>query len=74
MVVIEEKTKPAKPLQKTWPRLIDDKLNPLLHDYNQNHKSKFLAVKSKLNEKLSSLQILNNEVLGLIEDEDAYED
>ena len=74
MVVIEEKTKPAKPLQKTWPRLIDDKLNPLLHDYNQNHKSKFLAVKSKLNEKLSTLQIVNNEVLGLIEDEDAYED
>ena len=46
----------------------------MLHDYNQNDKSKVLAVKSKLNEKLSTLQKVNNEVLGLIEDEDAYED
>ena len=74
MVVIEEKIKSAKKLQKTLRRLIDEKLNPLLHDYNQNDKSKVLAVKSKLNEKLSTLQKVNNEVLGLIEDEDAYED
>ena len=74
MVVIEEKIKSAKSLQKTLRRLIDEKLNPLLHDYNQNDKSKVLAVKSKLNEKLSTLQKVNNEVLGLIEDEDAYED
>ena len=44
-----------------------------LHDYNQNDKRKVLAVKFKLNEKLSTLQKVNNEVLGLIEDEDAYE-
>ena len=74
MVVIEEEIKSAKILQKTLWRLIDKKLNPLLHDYNQNDKSKVLAVKSKLNEKLSTLQKVNNEVLGLIEDEDAYED
>ena len=74
MVVIEEKIKSAKLLQKTLRRLIDEKLNPLLHDYNQNDKSKVLAVKSELNEKLSTLQKVNNEVLGLIEDEDAYED
>ena len=42
----------------------------MLYDYNQNDKSKVLAVKSKLNEKLSTLQKVNNEVLGLIEDED----
>ena len=41
---------------------------------NLNDKSKVLAVKSKLNEILSTLQKVNNEVLGLIEDEDAYED
>ena len=46
----------------------------MLHDYNQNDKSKVLAVQSKLNQKLSTLQKVNNEVLGLIEDEDAYED
>ena len=46
----------------------------MLHDYSLNDKSKVLAVKSKLNEKLSTLQKVNNEVLGLIEDEDAYED
>ena len=74
MVVIEEKIKSAKHLQKTLRRLIDEKMNPLLHDYNQNDKSKVLAIKSKLNEKLSTLQKVNNEVLGLIEDEDAYED
>ena len=62
MVDIEEKI-----------RLIDEKLNPLLHDYNQNDKSKVLAVKSKLNEKLYTLQKVNNEVLGLIENEDTYE-
>ena len=45
----------------------------MLHGYNQNDKSKVLAVKSKLNEKLSTLQKANNKVLGLIEDEDAYE-
>ena len=49
-------------------------MNPLLHDYNQNDKSKVLAVKSKLNERLSTLQKVNNQVLGLIEDEDAYKD
>ena len=74
MVVIEEKIKSAKLLQKTLRRLIDEKLNPLLHDYNQNDKSKVLAVKSELNEKLSTLQKVNNEVLGLIEDEAVYED
>ena len=74
MVVIEEKIKSTKRLQKTFRRLIDEKLNPLLHDYNLNDKSKVLAVKSKLNEILSTLQNVNNEVLGLIEDEDAYED
>ena len=74
MVVIEEKIKSTKHLQKTFRRLIDEKLNPLLHDYNLNDKSKVLAVKSKLNEILSTLQKVNNEVLGLIEDEDAYED
>ena len=37
-------------------RLIDEKWNTLLHDYNQNDKSKALAVKSKLNEKLSTSQ------------------
>ena len=46
----------------------------MLHHYNQNDKSKFLAVKSKLNEKISTLQKVNNEVLGLIEDENAYKD
>ena len=56
MVDIEEKIKSAKRLQKTLRRLIDEKLNPLLHDYNQNDKSKVLAVKSKLNEKLSTSQ------------------
>ena len=61
-------------MQKTLGTLINEKLNPLLHDYNQNDKSKVLAVKSKLNEKLSTLQKVNDEVLGLIEDEDAYED
>ena len=61
-------------MQKTLGRLINEKLNPLLHDCNQNDKSKVLAIKSKLNEKLSTLQKVNNEVLGLIEDEDAYED
>ena len=74
MVVIEEKIKSTKRLQKTFRRLIDEKLNLLLHDYILNDKSKVLAVKSKLNEKLSTLQKVNNEVLGLIEDEDAYED
>ena len=73
MVVIEEEIKSAKSLQKTLWRLIDEKLNSLLHDYNQNDKSKVLAVKSKLNEKLSTLQKVNNEVLGLIEGQDAYE-
>ena len=73
MVVIEGKIKSNKHLQKTLWRLIDEKLNPLLHDYNQNDKSKVLAVKSKLNEKLSTLQKVNNEVLGLIEGQDAYE-
>ena len=73
MVDIEEKTKSAQRLQKTSRRLIDEKLNPLLHDYNQNDKSKVLAVKSKLNFQLSTLQKINNELLGLIEDEDAYE-
>ena len=53
---IEENIKSAKRLQKTLRRLIDENLNPLLHDYNQNDKSKVLAVKSKLNEKLSTLQ------------------
>ena len=32
------------------------------------------SFKSKLNEKRSILQKVNNEVLGLIEDKDAYED
>ena len=73
MVDIEEKTKSAQRLQKTSRRLIDEKLNLLLHDYNQNDKSKVLAVKSKLNFQLSTLQKINNELLGLIEDEDAYE-
>ena len=73
MVDIEEKTKSAQRLQKTSRRLIDEKLNPLLHDYNQNDKSKVLAVKSKLNFQLSTLQKINNELLGLIEDEDACE-
>ena len=48
-------------------------MNLLLYDYNQNDKSKVHAVKSKLKKKLSTLQKVNNEVLGLIEDEDAYE-
>ena len=61
MVDIEEEIKSAKRLQKTLRRLIDEKLNPLLHDYNQNDKSKVLAVKFKLNEKLSILQKVNNE-------------
>ena len=43
------------------------------HDCNQNDKSKVLDVKSKLKEKLSTLQKVSNEVLRLIEDEDAYE-
>ena len=73
MVDIEEKIKSAERLQKTLRRLIDEKLNPLLHDYNQNDKSKVLAVKSKLNFQLSTLQKINNEALGLLEDEDAYE-
>ena len=62
MVDMEEKIKSAKRLQKTLRRLIDEKLNPLLHDYNHSDKSKVLAVKSKLNEKLSTLQEVNNEV------------
>ena len=45
----------------------------MLHDCNQNDKSKVLDVKSKLKEKLSTLQEVSNEVLRLIEDEDAYE-
>ena len=61
MVDIEGKIKSAKRLQKTLRRLIDEKLHPLLHDYNQNDKSKVLAVKFKLNEKLSTLQKVNNE-------------
>ena len=73
MVDIEEKIKSVKGLRKTLRRLIDEKLNPLLHGYNQNDKSKVLGVKSKLNEKLSILQKVNNEVMRLIEDEDAYE-
>ena len=52
MAVIEEKIKSAKRSQKTLRRLIDEKLNLLLHDYKQNYKSKVLAFKSKLNEKL----------------------
>ena len=48
-------------------------MNLLLHGNNQNHKSKVLAVKCKLNEKLSTLNKLNYKVLGLIEDEDDYE-
>ena len=44
-----------------------------MHDCNQNDKSKVLDVKSKLKEKLSTLQEVSNEVLRLIEDEDAYE-
>ena len=67
-----EKLKSANDLQKILRRLIDKKLNPLLHDYNQNVKCKVLAVKSKLNEKLSILQKVSNEVLVLIEDEDIY--
>ena len=73
MVVTEGKMKSGKCFQKTLRRLIDEKLNPLLHDYNQNDKSKILAVKSKLNKKLSNLQKVNDEVLGSIEYEDAYE-
>ena len=34
MVDMEEKIKSAKRLQKTLRRLIDEKLNPLLYDYN----------------------------------------
>ena len=45
----------------------------MLHDCNQNDKSKVLDVKSKLKEKLSTLQKVSNEMLRLIEDEDAYE-
>ena len=67
-----EKIKSANDLQKILRRLIDKKLNPLLHDYNQNDKGKVLAVKSKLNEKLSILRKVSNEVLVLIEDEDIY--
>ena len=52
MADIEEKIKSAKRSQKTLRRLIDEKLNLLLHDYKQNDKSKVLAFKSKLNEKL----------------------
>ena len=33
-------------------KLIGEKLNPLLHDYNQIDKSKVLDVKSTLKEKL----------------------
>ena len=44
----------------------------MLHYHNQNDKSKVLSVKSKLNEKLLTLQKVNNEVVRLIEDEDAY--
>ena len=44
MVDIEEKTKSAKRLQRTLQRLINKKLNSLLHDYNQNDKSKFLLL------------------------------
>ena len=47
-------------------------MNPLLHYHNQNDKSKVLSVKSKLNLKLLTLQKVNNEVVRLIEDEDAY--
>ena len=36
MVDIEEKIKSAKRLQKTLRKLIDEKLNPLLHDDNLN--------------------------------------
>ena len=73
IVDIEEKIKSAKRLEKTLRRLNDEKLNPLLHDYNQNDKSKALAIKSKTNEKFSTLQKLNYAVLGLIEDENVYE-
>ena len=44
MVVIEEKLKSAKRLQKTLQRLIDEKLNPLLHDYNRIIKVKSLLL------------------------------
>ena len=44
MVDIEEKIKSAKRLQRTLQRLINKKLNSLLHDYNQNDKSKFLLL------------------------------
>ena len=44
MVDIEEKTKSVKRLQRTLQRLINKKLNSLLHDYNQNDKSKFLLL------------------------------
>ena len=33
-------------------KLIGEKLNPLLHDYNKTNKSKVLDVKSTLKEKL----------------------
>ena len=36
MVDIEEKIKSVKRLQRTLRRLIDEKLNPLLYDYNHN--------------------------------------
>ena len=72
MIDTEEKIKSFKLLQKTSKRLINEKLNRLLHDYNQNDKTKFLDVKSKLKKKLSTLQKVNNEVLSLMEDEDTY--
>ena len=46
----------------------------LVHYYNHNNKSKVLAVKFKLNEKFSTLQKVNNKVLWLIVDENAYEE
>ena len=68
MVDIEEKIQSAERLQKTLRRLIDEKLNPLLLIIIRMIKVKFLLVKSKLNEKRSTLQKVNNEVLGLKED------
>ena len=72
MIDTEEKIKSFKFLQKTSKRLINEKLNRLLHDYNQNDKTKVLDVKSKLKKKLSTLQKANNEVLWLMEDENTY--
>ena len=70
MIDIEGKIKSFKLLQKVSKRLINEKLNRLLYDYNQNDKTRVLDVKSKLKKKLLTLQKVNNEVLGLIEDED----